>query len=335
MTWGETRDCLVRAGAEFHEIRGAGGRALVTPIGARVMAVSWDGEEINPMRVNPELETWRDEISRRFVPGGGMGGDFLWLSPEYRYFWTGEPRTSDFANYEPPAAVDPGAYQMVSRNEQAVTFSLETVLPGGVRFRLRREISLQDTAFPVPGIKTVGLRYRHDLELLEGPDDAQLGLWSVLQVPQGSVLMVPTNRAEREVVRVVGDPCNRLTRSSEMLSWKVTGDAFSKIGIPADLIVGRVAAWQLAPENRAILLVREFPYFPNLTYGDALVREQIAQQAVQIFDGLGFGEIENHSPTLDVQHPTYSETTLLWAVIGESGAVRRAAKSFLQTEIAP
>ena len=68
-------------------------------------------------------------------------------------------------------------------------------------------------------------------------------------------------------------------------------------------------------------------------YGDALVPEQVGQQALQIFDGLGYGELETHSPCVDYAHPVYSETTFLWALAGPTEAVRRAAPLFINQEL--
>ncbi len=333
MTWLETVDYIDRLGIACHELRGAGGRALVTPLGARVIALTWDGESHNPLYVHPGLMAHREQLGQRFAPGGGMGGDRLWLSPEYRYFWTGEPRLDDFSNYLPPPAMDPGDYRVADRDDHAITLTLTAELPGGVRFRLSRTIGIQAPPSPIPGIGLFGLRYRHELELLDGPEEAQLGLWSILQVPPDSRIMVPTApNSGTSLTRVVGDP-SFVTRRPEWLLCNVTGGAFAKVGAPIDAVTGRAAVWQSLADKRAAVLIREFPCYPHRTYGDALVREQVAQQAVQIFDGLGFGEMETHAPTLDHAHPSYSETTLLWALIGGSEPMRTAAESFLQRNL--
>jgi len=63
------------------------------------------------------------------------------------------------------------------------------------------------------------------------------------------------------------------------------------------------------------------------------VPEQVGQQALQIFDGLGYGELETHSPCVVPSNPLYSETTFLWALAGPADAVRRAAPLFINQEI--
>jgi len=333
MNYEQTTDYLRALDVPLIELRDGPTRALVTPLGARVMAVAGERLSQNPLFVHPDLEPFRDQLAARFVGGHGIGGDRLWLSPEYRYYWNGKPNLTDFSLYEPPSAMDPGTYKIESRDDRSVVFSMRGELPGGVRFEVSRSISLQAPHESPPGVAVVGLRSRHDLSLLDGPSDAQLGLWSVMQVPSGSRIIVPTLSGYARPLACVGSAGARMRVEPGVLTWNVTGDAFAKIALRAAEVTGRAAVWQEGTDGQVTLLVREFPVFPQLTYGDALVPEQVGQQAVQIFDGLGYGELETHSPCLDPTHPAYSETTFLWVIAGPADAVRRAAPLFINREI--
>ncbi|HMP77723.1 MAG TPA: hypothetical protein PKE12_15615 [Kiritimatiellia bacterium] len=333
MNYDQTAAYLQDLDVPLIELRDAGIRALLTPLGARVMAVAGQGWAQNPLFVHPGLESHRDQLGARFVGGHGIGGDRLWLSPEYRYNWNGAPSLTDFSRYEPPPAMDPGNYRIESRTDRSVVFSMRGELRGGVRFEVSRGIALQAARSAIPGVDIVGLRYRHELKLLDGPADAQLGLWSVLQVPAGSRMILPTRPVEVRPIACVGSAGARMRAASGRLTWDVTGDAFAKIALRAADVTGRAAVWQDGSDEQATLLVREFPVFPHLTYGDALVPEQVGQQALQIFDGLGYGELETHSPCIDSTHPVYSETTLLWALAGAGDAVRQAAPLLINQEI--
>lgn len=326
MNFRQTRDYLGGLGIPFHTLRIPGARALVTPIGARILALEWEGMSENPLYIHPGLGKLREQIPHRFVEGGGIGGDRLWVSPEYRYFWEGEPRLDDFSNYDPPAAVDPGCYNTTVPGEDGIVFDLNALLPGGVRVGIRREITLIPSDLTSGGMGAVGVCIRHRLELLEGPDHAEAGLWSILQVPAGSCILIPTSQHSEEIVRVTGDMGGRLRSTPGSLSVGITGDAFAKIGVLASMVVGRAAVWQSGNNGSACLLVREFPVHPELHYGDALVREQVSSQAVQVFDGLGFGELETHSPCVTPRDPVREETTYLWAVSGEADAVKKTAR---------
>ncbi|MEI8310899.1 MAG: hypothetical protein WCH98_09095 [Verrucomicrobiota bacterium] len=333
MTCDQTAAYLEELDVPLIELRDAETRALLTPLGARVMAIAGDGLPENPLFVHPGLKPFRDQIGARFVGGHGIGGDRLWLSPEYRYYWNGTPNLWDFSRYAPPTTIDPGSYRLESRTGRSALFSMRGELRGGVRFEVSRGIELQAPHETPPEVTLIGLRYQHDLRLLDGPADAQLGLWSVLQVPAGSRFIVPTRSTEVRPLPCVGDAGARMHVAPECLTWDVTGDAFAKIALCAADITGRVAVWQEGTDGRATLLVREFPVFPHLTYGDALVPEQVGQQALQIFDGLGYGELETHSPCVVPSNPLYSETTFLWALAGPADAVRRAAPLFINQEI--
>ncbi len=328
MNYDKTAAYLQDLGVPTLELRAGGTRALLTPLGARVMAIAGEGWSRNPIFVHPGLAPFRGQFSSSFVGGHGIGGDRLWLSPEYRYHWNGAPSLTDFSRYQPPGAVDPGTYRIEARTDRSVALSMRGELRGGVRFEVSRCIALQAPRDVPPGIEMVGLRYRHEIALLDGPADAQLGLWSVLQVPAGGRMIVPTRDAEARPRACLGSAGARMRAASGRLTWDVTGDAFAKIALRADDITGRAAVWREEADGQAMLLAREFPVFPHLTYGDALVPDQVGQQALQIFDGLGYGELETHSPCADFSNPAYSETTFLWALAGPAEAVRRATPAF-------
>ena len=333
MNYEQTTDYLRALDVPLIELHEGATRVLLTPLGARVLAVAGERLTQNPLFVHPCLEPLRDQLAARFVGGHGIGGDRLWLSPEYRYYWNGEPCSTDFSRYQPPPAMDPGSYCVDERTDRSVVLAMRGELCGGVRFKVSRSISIQRPHESPPGVAVLGLRYRHDLSLLDGPADAQLGLWSVMQVPSGSRMIVPILAGEGRPLVCVGSVGERMRVEPNLVTWGVTGDAFAKIALRAGEVTGRAAVWQDGTDGQATLLVREFPVFPHLTYGDALMPEQVGQQAVQIFDGLGYGELETHSPCLDATHPVYSETTFLWAIAGPADAVRRTAPLFINREI--
>lgn len=326
MTLAETETYLHGVGVEGRRLHHPGARALVTPLGARVLALDWEDGSENPVYVHPGLGGHRDHIPQRFVEGGGIGGDRLWIAPEYRYFWEGEPRMGDFSNYAPSSAMDPGVYQIVAEDDRSIAFEMTATMPGGVRMEIHREIALVVPELLLPGVCVAGIRIRQRLELQDGPEDAEAGLWSILQVPAGSCIWIPSHPNRMGLVQVVGEMGERLRETPEGLEFTITGDAFAKVGVPAPAITGRAAVWQARAGGSACLLVREFPIHPLLHYGDALVRGQVGRQAVQVFDGLGFGELETHSPCVTPRDPVCEEQTFLWALSGPADDLRRAAR---------
>jgi hypothetical protein len=83
------------------------------------------------------------------------------------------------------------------------------------------------------------------------------------------------------------------------------------------------------------MIVRNFPCDPRAVYVDHPYEVPRTDQVFQAWDGLGFGELEFHSPGLDAEFGPrcYEGIDSLWFFAGEAGAIVSLAANLLQTDV--
>jgi hypothetical protein len=339
-------DALLKADVPIRQLQGPGNVAVTLAAG-RIVAMSFSPGDTNLSWSNTELLDTHLVRSHPERLVGGFGGDRLWFGPEIAYHWKGPPRWDTFANYQVPDAADPGNYQFLEASQRAVTLCATGQLTdqgthGRIGFEVERTIRLIPPPLPhndplMKGIRYVGVRSSHLLKLDPATSAGRIGLWHLLQIPVGSVLIVPlkdTALAQNKVPLSYGLPGEWLEKSDH-IRWQYTGTANAKFGLSASALTGRSAVLRQLKAEQFCLIIRQFPVDEKATYADHPYGVPRADQAFQAWDGLGFGEMEFHGPALDaVLGPReLVEADDLWAFGGLQGAILRLARNLLGVDI--
>ena len=158
---------------------------------------------------------------------------------------------------------------------------------------------------PPSGIESrdgLAFRISTTLEILDGTDGQPVDLWSILQVPFGGSMMIPT--VGSHVARDYFTPCpaSESTSSPGLLELKIGGPAMFKVGLSPLASTGRVA-YARAIGSNWLVLERSFPLHPALRYCDSPMDLPDTQgDALQFYNDDGnfgcFGEMEHRSPAL-------------------------------------
>ncbi|MFP4353199.1 MAG: hypothetical protein ACLFTU_10245 [Puniceicoccaceae bacterium] len=308
-----------------------GGAAVFLPAAARLIGLWPDPEGPNLLWTHPQLPDRPDAAAEGWggMAPGGPGGDRLWQGPEHRYFWEGTPQ-SDLSNWRVPPAWDPGTFAMTATGVE-LRFERNLELPDGATATVERHFRLEATAEP----GHLRLRETQALELHGARDDTQLDLWVITQVPAGSRLVVPTRGDAEPGIAYENRPGDiaRLRQSHPGgFVWDVTGEPMLKGHLSASQVRGVLGCLKRWEGDGASLLLRHFTPRPEDAYLDGLLPEQVGTQCVQFWDGLGYGEIECHSPTATAAAPRIEQTYRLDARIGSAAALSAIASEALGAE---
>lgn len=338
---------LKKASVPIKELEGEGYVAVTLAAGRVVaMAFSKDGPDL--LWSNPQLsETARVKAS----PGklvGGFGGDRLWFAPELDYHWDGVPDWQGFTNYKTPAASDPGTYGFTNIDPDAVQLHAKGVLfphgaSQGLGFDVQRVIRMTEPPLSrnhplMENVDYVGIETSHTLRIDEAARAGRMDLWHLLQMPIGSILIVPLNPKAGPTDRQplsYGLPGGWVTKPDHLV-WRYGGQAHAKLGLAGSALTGRTAILRQLEHDRWCLIVRQFSVDPKAMYGDHPYGVPRSDQVFQAWDGYGFGEMEYHSPLLDAQRGPreLTESDQLWAFGGTAGAIVAIASRLLGVDIA-
>jgi hypothetical protein len=193
-------------------------------------------------------------------------------------------------------------------------------------------VSLDDPA--MRGVQYVGIEAVHELTIQEETRTGEVDLWHLLQTPVDSVLIVPLRPGHRTQPLSYGLPgAWRVTSNS--LIWRIEGNTNAKIGIAAEALTGRAAILRRLSSQQWCLIVRQFPVDVSARYGDYPEGVPCEDQVLQAWDGLGFGELEFHSPLLDAERGPRNlrEKDQLWAFGGSAPTIAALADILLQVDI--
>jgi hypothetical protein len=338
-------DHLAKASIPVRELHGEG-HIAVTLAAGRIVALAFSKNGPNLLWSNPELG---DTVKIKAAPDtlvGGIGGDRLWFSPELRYHWLGTPDWCALSNYEVPPATDPGQYAFVDSGPGVVALAANGRLPvrGSDRyldFAVERKIQMTDpplrTDHPLMrGVDYVGIETTHHLSIDAATKVGEIDLWHVLQVPVGSILVVPLREGHESEPLSYGLPGGWQVTPSSII-WPIEGKANAKLGIAAASLTGRSAVLRRISIDRWCLIVRQFPADASARYGDHPDGTPRDDQAFQAWDGFGFGEMEYHSPLLDAERGprTLHDRDQLWAFGSSAPAIAALADTLLSADIRP
>ena len=342
---------IAKAGKEVLTIGGEGGSSvLVLPYGGRVIGLFPPRGGENFLWTSPALGS--PETARALLDGAGWvntGGDRTWLAPEIDVFLPDYPKVD---RYVQPRALDPGEYRVAAAGRSAARLAARISL---VLSRSKRKIDLELTKEVVPapsplrreadladlgGAAYAGFRLRTTLEIIgDGEAAGPVGIWSLLQLPHGGDLLVPTyGRTSPRVYFGTVRP-EDLAVSDRLVRWRMRAEGEHKIGLRAASVTGR--AGYLHPIGRGLwdLVVRSFSVDPSGEYVDvpASAPDDLgyAFQACNVASGLGrFSEMEHHAPAIGkgTGRSRGEDLSTVWAFRGSEGALRAIARRLLGKE---
>jgi len=234
-----------------------------------------------------------------------LGGERLWIGPEVDWFWqrVGKP---DFSLYQVPADLNPDRWSVTRRDADSCCGEIEVSLQSAHRdARVRLGISRAFELNPTSGIESRGglsFRISTTLEILDGTAGQPVDLWSILQVPFGGSMIIPTVGSPIPRDYFAPCPASEFTSSPGLLELKIGGPAMFKVGLAPHASAGRVA-YARPIGSDWLVLERSFPLHPALRYCDSPMDLPGTQgDALQFFNDDGsfgcFGEMEHRSPVL-------------------------------------
>lgn len=277
------------------------------------------------------------------------GGDRIWISPEQDTMIAERPDGS--LGITIPPELDPAGYAVLSRDDD----TCELRAGASIRFRrpektvdlewTRRILVLPEVPYvnpdPVRGdasVAAIGYRVTTTLRAAEPPLPKAVhpAIWSIVQVPPGARITVPTHRGGRRIHAFIGTPVAEADDEG-ILTCDVRTDASFKFGLQIGDSRGVCLAELTGRETRT-LVVREFERFPVAEYSDVPADDPSAEGYVhQIYvdDGAlgGFGELEHHSPYLREENGyRITDVSSTCAYRGSADAIASVRANFLAKE---
>ncbi|WP_158748784.1 DUF6786 family protein [Acidobacterium sp. S8] len=320
-----------------------GSRILALPYGGRILGLFTSASDKNFFWTHPALEAV--DSARAFYQSSSWhnsGGDRTWLSPEVDFFI---PNFPSFDTYFQPREFDPGTYELTTENrELALTNTFTSRLSRSkdtARMRITKRISAaldplrEVDAGTFSQLEYAGFTLQTRLEIFESTGPVELNLWSLLQLPHGGDLIIPTfSRAS--VVHFMGTIADEdLEVTDQYIRYKMRAEGENKIGVSSLCLAGRVGYLRTDGRN-ASLVIRNIAVNPSAKYLDMPWNSPMpagaAVQACNIDSNLGaFSELEYHAPAIGGTSGLSScdDVSQLWAFTGPRDAVASAARLLL------
>lgn len=338
---------LKRAGQRVATLRLADRtEVLCLPHGGRILGLFTAGDPRNFYWTNPVLG--QSTAAREFLTSErwqNTGGERIWLGPEFDYFF---PRHPDMSIYHQPRPLDAGHFRLEATPRGVRLASTFTVRSNRHRktLKLRLAKSLESAADPLRdwaerprsrGLQYAGYTQHTGLEIVGSPaGKPPVGLWSLTQLPQGGVMIVPTfGRAETRLFfgKV---PHHDLVVKPGMVRCQMRAGSHLKIGVKAFAVTGRVG-YRYERDGIAHLVVRNFPVNPSGKYVDAPWTEftdaGYCVQACNVTDTEAgrFTELEYHVPAIggDTGLTRCEDIAQIWAYRGTRAQIRVIAEKLL------
>lgn len=326
-----------------------GTTVLLLPYGGRVLGAFAPGSDENFYWTNTALNSV--ETAKAFYASDewqNSGGDRTWLAPEIDIFF---PNFPDRKKYWQPRELDPGTYEVktvdgnlqlrnhltitLSRTKQQVELEMaKWVTPAPNPFRYERDIKLD-------GIEYAGYTQHTTLEMLgdSAKSGAVVGLWNLIQMPNGGDLLVPTySRTQPQIC--FGDIApDDLVVEPHLIRYKMRAKGEQKINIRALSTTGRVGYLYQTGEKWA-LVMRNYFVNPSGEYVDAPWSAPddlgYATQGCNVNSGLGsFSELEYHIPAIGKKTGSVrcQDAAQVWAFRGSQEQIMTVAHALLSSEV--
>jgi hypothetical protein len=171
-----------------------------------------------------------------------------------------------------------------------------------VSLRVERSMELLDPVMMAGTGGGLGLLTTTAVEILDGTPGQPVDFWSLLQVPQGGRMIIPTvgPGAPRDYFNPT--PPGEVTVHPTYTEIAMRGTAAFKLGIAPSQAAGRLA-YARPVDGGHLVLARSCPVDPGLRYCDAPLHALDTQGDVFQFycddGGFGpFGELEHRTPAI-------------------------------------
>jgi hypothetical protein len=279
------------------------------------------------------------------------GGDRTWLAPEVDIFFPNFPNTSI---WRVPAGIDPSSYAIVRtgptvRFESKFTVTLSRSC-AQVKGRIVKSwgpalnpLRHEQVWGELTGVAFAGYTQETSLEFLTNSNNsAQVGLWSLLTLPDGGEVIIPTHTQAEPRVYVGPIAPADLVGTEHLVRFWMRGTGIRKIGIRAVASTGRLGYAYPSGKGWA-LVVRNFTVNPSGEYIDVPWDKPISTsdlvystQACTVHNELGsFCELEYHSPAIGAGtgQTRSHDASQVWAFRGSHAAIQRVARELLSADL--
>lgn len=319
-----------------------GGEAIVLPYGGRVLGLFAPGSDENFFWTHPALES--PASAAEFFASNdwqNTGGDRTWLAPEVDFFFPNYPRLDV---YHQPRALDPGDWRVAAdgTTRQLRNQFRHALSRSGIEVELRLGKAISPAANPlrddplwkdlaVSGVQYAGYALTTTLEI-ESAVAAKVGLWNLLQMPEGGELLVPCYRRDEPRAFFGQVPPADLNVGDRLVRYQMRASGEQKLGFRATAVTGRAGYCYPAGDGRWALVVRNAAVHPSGDYVDVPWNDPndrgYAIQACHVNSHLGrFSELEHHAPaTTGTASVDYVET---WAYRGPAAAIQEVSAALL------
>jgi hypothetical protein len=320
--------------------------ALVLPYGGRILGLFAPLSERNFFWTHPALDS--EQTARAFYQAAewhNSGGDRTWLAPEVDFFlpdfpkldryW--QPREFDPGNYQPTQAN--GSITLTNRFSYQLSRSQHTV-DLEVTKRLASAQNPLRTLDSASRLTYAGYTLHTCLAFADGKvSPVQVGLWSLLQLPHGGEMLIPTF-AKASVTTCFGHiAADELSITPHLVRYKMRAQGEHKVGLQAQAVTGRIG--YLSSEGpECSLVVRNFTVNPSGAYVDVPWTDPSAPgfaiEACNVDSHLGsFSELEYHAPAIGGPGGELAceDASQLWAFRGSKEDILEAARILISSEI--
>lgn len=283
------------------------GRLLVTIYAARVLGCELPGVSGNLFYHNPQLEDPHTVAAPLKAASGNIGGDRLWIAPEIAYMWpsTADARRDPFGTSRMLPQLDPADWHV--EHESTTAIHLRTAMTitdqrtrQNISLALKRKLEVIDDAGKFPSsIKSLSFSLTSELTVTGGDHGALACTWDLLQIPPCGTLVIPTH-GQVSSPRSYYNPWGSLLQSaSDRINFTVTGQGSNKFGLSPTQTTGRMAYLRQVGDVTT-LIFRSFEPQPSEPYIDVPITsdERFGGDALQVFNGYNFGEMEVQDPGL-------------------------------------
>jgi hypothetical protein len=291
-------NCLSKNKRQFHCLDcGPAGKALVVPGLARVIGL-WTGPaEPSHLWINsPKLQNL-DMPKDSWL---NSGGHRIWIAPERQFFIRdlGDP----FGTYMVPSAIDPGSWTSrtaancveMSTTTSVRAYGLDKQIPITIT---RKTQALSTLPYKIPSTQIVWAGYKETVSL-QTDFNMKIGLWSLLQVPLGGDVLIPSHGGYTEFF---GSQSGLLQKNpgSLRIKYEIDRKLDFKIGLKASALSHNMFYYEIPGRSGIRILVVEFENCGDSAYVDhPWPTPGDTGYLLQFFFGgnWGFGELEIHGP---------------------------------------
>jgi hypothetical protein len=335
---------LAASGIKTLRLSFGAGSFLFTVNAARLLVAELPGVRGNLFWHHPDVEN-PQAASKAFGSGGGnIGGDRLWLGPEIAYMWptTADARRDPFGTWFMNRAMDPGAYQLLDHGTDHVTVTTDMSLTDQrsgqkISTRVKRTYNKPGNSPRWPaGVVGASFSTTSELTLLSGDPGAVACTWPLLQVPPGGWLICPTHQPVAEPRSYYNPWGEKLRTTPSAVITTVTGEGNNKFGLSPTQTTGRMGYLRKVGDVTT-LIFRAFDPQPKEPYVDVPrdSDERFGGDALQSFNGGGFGEMEAQDPAIIAGSGPTSRTNrfVTHVIAGPDAAVREVASELLGVKL--